>query len=186
MLYRSRSMPRSSLFILALLPALGACASSGSWPSLAYRPGEHAPGAPCDPAAIATAESAPPAPSPATQPAAPEAPAPVDLAAAARDLAAAKAEWSAQREKAEEAVEAAAGSDPGESRWATAQLELTRLDAIGSRFGEIANRLAVPGIDAVTPPERAALLQGAEAARAEHLSVFDALRARLAPTGLRD
>lgn len=168
------SPPRLASCLLLWLP--GACASSaGEWPSLAHRPGEVAAPSPCDKpaAATATTDAAPPPPAPPV--AAPDATV-IDIAATTRRLADTKSAWTEARRRAEAAVNAAGTAAPGETTWATAELELSRLESRGTEFRDIADGLR--GV--LTPLEQAAWLRAdAEAAYDVHIATYNALRARL-------
>ena len=153
---------------LAVSLLLGACADrGGEWPSLARVPGS--PDVPCGPAA----ESAVPAARPcvaAPPAAAASAPAP-DLPALEARLAAARSAWADQLKAAEAAVSAATRADTGESAWAAAELQLSRLERAAVPFGEVA--------EAAGSESGAALRAAAEADRARHLEAFARLRSVL-------
>ncbi len=164
-----------------VLAALAACAPSrGAWPSLARVPGS--PAVPCGAAAGAGAESpvvpgkarpcvgAPPTPTPG--PAA--SPVTVDIAALEQRFAAARQAWTDQLEKTEAAAHAAR-SNAGETAWAGAELELSRLEQRAAPFAQIAETLA----DAEPSARITALREAAVAARDEHLRAFGRLRATL-------
>ena len=151
---------------LAVSLMLGACADrGGEWPSLARVPGS--PNAPCGPASESAAPAARPcvaAPPVATA----STPAP-DLAALEARLTAARRAWANQLKASESAVSAAARAGAGESAWAAAELQLSRLERTAVPFGEV--------VDALAGSESgAALRSAAEADRARHLEAFARLR----------
>lgn len=161
---------------------LTACASGdGTWPSLARRPGEA--GGDCCGASAATPptptvpQTAPPPPAEAVPVPSAPAPASVDLDSLEKQLGEARAAWEAQRARAEAAVRAATGKSPGETAWAEAELELSRLEEKGAEFRDISDQIGV-----VTSPEQAVRLSGeALAAYDAHIAAFGALRQQLAP-----
>jgi hypothetical protein len=162
---------------LAVSLLLGACAErGGTWPSLARVPGS--PNAPCG-AAAESPRAAPPAPRPcvAAPPAgtpavqAPDRPAP-DLSALESRLATARKAWADQVNVAEAAVAAASRAGAGETAWAAAELQLSRLERAAAPFAEIAE--AIAGNDAATP-----LRSSAQAAWSRHLETFARLRSAL-------
>lgn len=161
---------------LAVALMLGACGDrGGEWPSLARVPGS--PNVPCGPAAESPPASQPAGPRPcvAAPPAAeaPPAPAPApDLPALESRLAAARGAWAEALKAAETAVAAAARADAGESAWAAAELQLSRLERAAVPFGEIAEALG-------GSESGAALRAAAEAEKARHLEAFARLRAAL-------
>jgi hypothetical protein len=154
---------------LAVSLMLGACAGrGGEWPSLARVPGS--PNAPCGPAAeSAPAGARPCVAAPPVTAAAIPAP---DLPALEARLAAARSAWADQLKVAEIAVSAAARADAGESAWAAAELQLSRLERAAAPFAEVAEALA-------GSESGAALREAAEADRARHLEAFARLRSAL-------
>lgn len=158
---------------LAVSLMLGACADrGGEWPSLARVPGS--PNAPCGPAAESAPAGARPcvaAPPPAVSTQAPDLPAP-DLTVLEARLSAARGAWADTLKAAESAVAAAAGADAGESAWAAAELQLSRLERAAAPFAEVAEALA-------GSESGAALREAAEADRARHLEAFARLRSAL-------
>ncbi|MBB4633620.1 hypothetical protein [Sphingosinicella soli] len=176
-LYRPAAMRYLSFpAFLAVSMALGACSNrGGEWPSLARVPGS--PNTPCG----AAVESAPPAARPcvAAPPAGAIAPAQSETAAPAPDLsalearlAAARSAWTDQLKTAESAVSSAARADSGESAWAAAELQLSRLEGAAVPFEEIADALA--GSESGTT-----LRLSAQADRQRHLDAFARLRSAL-------
>ncbi|WP_374595976.1 hypothetical protein [Sphingosinicella sp.] len=148
---------------------LGACADrGGEWPSLARVPGS--PNAPCGPAAESAPAGARPCVAAPPVTAAPI-PAP-DLPALEARLAAARSAWADQLKVAGTAVSVAARADAGESAWAAAELQLSRLERAAAPFAEVAEALA-------GSESGAALREAAEADRARHLEAFARLRSAL-------
>jgi hypothetical protein len=159
--------------LIAVLLVVTACASAGGeWPSLARRPGET--GGSCCPGVTPPAEPVAVPPGSQPPPVLP-APAPVDLAALEKRLDDARAAWARQAERSEAAVRAATGAGASDSAWAAAELELSRLEARGAEFREIADVIGV-----VTSPEQGRAKAAADAAYAEHVTAFDRLRSVLA------
>ncbi len=172
-LYRSAAM-RYLFFpaFLAVSLMLGACADrGGEWPSLARVPGS--PDAPCgsvaesQPGKARPCVAAPPVGTPTTAPAL----AAVDVAALESRLAAARTAWTEQLKATETSVATAARANAGESAWAAAELQLSRLERAAAPFEEIA---ALAGSES-----GAAVRSAAEAERARHLETFARLRASL-------
>lgn len=189
---------------LSALLALPACASmDGSWPSL-RTPAERASGK-CEQTQPALADTGETAPQPAAAaPAqagtagtpAPQSAAPSVRAIAARmaeeqrDFDAAAQEWNRQRAVAEKAAAAARGAAPASEPWATAELEISRLNQTAARFDEtratvdrMAGELAVlaaNGTDVrATLVEVGRLISRIEAAQSAHTSALPALQANL-------
>lgn len=154
---------------LAVSLMLGACADrGGEWPSLARVPGS--PNTPCGSAAESAPAGARPcvaAPSAAAAPI--SAP---DLPALEVRLAAARGAWADALKVAETAVSAAASADAGESAWAAAELQLSRLERAAAPFADVAEALA-------GSESGATLRESAEADRARHIEAFARLRAML-------
>lgn len=171
--------------VLALLLFLPACAATaeGEWPSLARRPGE------TQSAATVMAAAAP-----TTVPAADAGAVTVAasrVATIARDFDNLMTNWRRQRGDTEAAVTAARGAAASSAPWARAQLELTRLERLGSEMADlrtqadtVAGDLAVAGSSGaeVKPAlDRAGqLIARIEAARAEHGRVFEAAQKAVA------
>jgi hypothetical protein len=173
-------MTRRALPLLLLATAGCAATADGSWPSLARRPGE-----------IEAGSRGAAEPAPATAPTAAPAgdPAPVAVAAgrtaeAAREFDAVLVRWQTQRTATEAAVAAARGAAPSSAAWAKAQLELTRLERLGSEIGDLRDRTdaiagdlaqaAAGGSDVAAALAAAgALITRIEAARTAHLQLFE-------------
>ena len=96
----------------------------------------------------------------------------LDLPALESRLAAVRGAWAEALKAAETAVAAAARADAGESAWAAAELQLSRLERAAVPFGEIAEALG-------GSESGAALRAATEAERARHLEAFARLRAAL-------
>lgn len=193
----------STLAALACFVPLAACASmEGDWPSL-KTPAERQAGT-CDNAqlALADVQTAPkPVASSTTPGAAPSGTATAGAAAAPnvaavatrlaeeqRDFDTALASWTKQRTAAESAASAARNAAPASEAWATAQLELTRLNQSAARFDQIrdaVNRvtgdlalLAANGADvSATLVEAGQLLRRIDEAAAAHQSALGPLQA---------
>jgi hypothetical protein len=186
-----------------LFVAVTGCAATadGEWPSLARRPGEIEGGSRGVPvaaaggaAAPAAATPAPPAPGAIASGAA-DSPA-VDAAAAriadiSREFGEVEARWQRQRTLLDAAVAAASRAAPDTPEWSKAQLELTRLERLGATMAELrdsANIIAgdlaqgaAAGSDVGAALASAGtLLDRLEAARATHLSTFEAAQRQLA------
>jgi hypothetical protein len=172
------------LALLLLLPACAATAE-GQWPSLARRPGEVDSGSP------SVAPAAAPTASATTGDASAAAVAAGRIAGASKDFEQLTASWRQQRDQTEAAVAAARGTAASSQPWSRAQLELTRLERLGSEISELRERLnAVAGdlaLAAAQGSEVAAALGQAgqliariEAARAEHLQSFETAQRALA------
>ncbi|WP_170151816.1 hypothetical protein [Sphingosinicella microcystinivorans] len=152
---------------LAVSLMLAACADrGGEWPSLARVPGSPTP--PCGPAA----ESAPTGARPCVAAPPVVSAATPDLPALEARLVAARGAWADTMKAAESAVAAAARAEAGESAWAAAELQLSRLERAAVPFAEVAEALA-------GSESGAALRAAAEADRARHLETFARLRAAL-------
>lgn len=192
----------STLAALACFVPLAACANmQGDWPSL-KTPAERQAGT-CNDTQIAMAElqAAPQtAPSPVTDSASPgtvtssTAAAPnvaavsTRLAEEKRDFDSALASWTKQRAATESAANAARTAAPASEAWATAQLELTRLNQSAARFDQIrdaVNRvtgdlalLAANGADvSATLVEAGQLLRRIDEAAAAHQAALGPLQA---------
>ena len=196
----------STLAALACFVPLAACASmEGDWPSL-KTPAERQAGT-CNDTQLAMAEPQPaPQPAPQTEPkpvagtAAPDsvasgAAAAPNVAAVAtrlaeekRDFDSALASWTRQRAATESAANAARNAAPASEAWATAQLELTRLNQSAARFEQIrdaVNRVtgdlalqAANGADvSATLIEAGQLLRRIDDATAAHQAALGPLQA---------
>lgn len=198
----------STLAALACFVPLAACASmEGDWPSL-KTPAERQAGT-CDNAQLALADlqTAPKpvasgltpdaaTPGAATAgPATPGAAAAPNVAAVAtrlaeeqRDFDTALASWTKQRTATESAASAARNAAPASEAWATAQLELTRLNQSAARFDQIRDAvsrvtgdlalLAANGADvSATLVEAGQLLRRIDEAAAAHQSALGPLQA---------
>jgi len=117
-------------FALPFFLLVAGCAAIGpDWPSLALRPSEQGGAASAEPTASAAPEVAP---DPAMASTAGQ--------AVAKDLNAAEAMWRAQADALAKALPAGRPPAEGSERWAEAQVELSRLEVIGSELEEIARR----------------------------------------------
>ena len=145
----------SLLAAVACFMPLSACANmDGDWPSL-KTPAEQRAGtcdnlqvAMADPRSVAALQQAggaqpPQAPQGAAAPAVDAAAVAARLAEEIRDFQAAQTTWSSQRTATEAAVNAARTAAPASEAWATAQLELTRLNQAAARFDQIRERVAL-------------------------------------------
>ncbi len=175
--------------LIPLLPLiLAGCAATadGEWPSLARRPGEIETGGRAEPVAEAAPAAAP-------APAADDATvvtAAARIADIARELAEVEGRWARQRGATDTALAAARGAAPSTAAWSKAQLELSRLERLGATMGELGERTnAIAGdlaqasaAGSVVKPaldSAGALLGRIEAARAEHLTAFEAAQRTL-------
>lgn len=188
----------STLAALACFVPLAACASmEGDWPSL-KTPAERQAGT-CDNAQLALADLQT-APKPVASGLTPDAAtagaaAAPDVAAVAtrlaeeqRDFDTALASWTKQRTATESAASAARNAAPASEAWATAQLELTRLNQSAARFDQIRDAvsrvtgdlalLAANGADvSATLVEAGQLLRRIDEAAAAHQSALGPLQA---------
>lgn len=179
------------LLPLLLLAVTGCAATAdGEWPSLARRPGEIEAGT------RAAAETPPEAATPVTAAPAPAGDnAAVVTAAAriadiAREFTELEGRWARQRTATDTALTAAKSAAPSTPAWSRAQLELTRLERLGATMAELGDRAngiagdlaqaAAAGSEVKAALDSAGVLIGRiEAARADHLTVFEAAQRTL-------
>jgi hypothetical protein len=128
---------RSFLILLALI-VTGCAGKDGTWPSLARRPieGPRPLAVAAAPAAAATATPAPPA---ALPPAIGDVSA--QLATIDRDAGNLGTRIGEQRTAVADAARTAKGLKADSEQWAKAQLELTRLERLGSQLGDLREKL---------------------------------------------
>ncbi|MBV7255728.1 hypothetical protein KCG44_02895 [Pacificimonas sp. WHA3] len=172
------------LIPLILLPA---CASGGdgAWPSLAHRPGEGVAPGPCASRTSLTARPATPAPAPRAVPdiltgssTGTAAPLTAQMSAELADI---RQAWEAARVRTAQRI--AAAGPPGSESWGTAQIALSRFEAVFARTAGIDAQLATDlpnralGMD--VDPERARLARDLAAFRDAHMGAFNEFRDRL-------
>jgi hypothetical protein len=180
-------MTRLPLLVLLLLPA---CASNadGEWPSLARRPGEITAAEEAAEPAATTAQA-----TPATQatPSTIATAAAARIADAARELQEVETRWQRQRTATQAAVGAAGNAARNSSPWATAQLELTRLERVGAEAADLRDRLdavagdlavaAAGGNDVAGPLRQAGEVIGRiDTLRSQHLQLFESAQRSIA------
>lgn len=129
-----------SFLILFALVATGCAGKDGTWPSLARRPIEGP-----RPSAVTAVPTAAPIATPALPAALPPAigDVPAQLATIDRDAGNLGTRMGEQRATVTDAVRAAKGSKADSEQWAKAQLELTRLERLGSQLGDLHEKLDV-------------------------------------------